>query len=129
MIRTERENIGSAALPQSPKAPQSPTKGVVIVYDCPLAPFHPTNPLLPTVYTPKTLGLIEIIIYHVNPWFRRLPNYRALPSYYRKKKNLNRNKIFFLGGRSQIAIIFPPAAAFFITGCGCDLLINICLTM
>ena len=29
----------------------------------------------------------------------------------------------------QVAIIFPPAAAFFIAGCGCDLLINICLTM
>ncbi|TFY73704.1 hypothetical protein EWM64_g10308 [Hericium alpestre] len=28
-----------------------------------------------------------------------------------------------------VAIIFPPAAAAFITGCSCDLLINICLTM
>ncbi|KAG8866741.1 plasma membrane proteolipid Pmp3, partial [Tulasnella sp. 331] len=28
-----------------------------------------------------------------------------------------------------IAIIFPPLAAFMITGCGCDLLINICLTL
>ncbi|KAI0280398.1 UPF0057-domain-containing protein [Russula aff. rugulosa BPL654] len=28
-----------------------------------------------------------------------------------------------------VAIIFPPAAAFFVTGCGCDLLINICLTI
>ena len=29
----------------------------------------------------------------------------------------------------QVAIIFPPAAAAFIAGCSCDLLINICLTM
>ncbi|KAK1924706.1 hypothetical protein DB88DRAFT_509779 [Papiliotrema laurentii] len=28
-----------------------------------------------------------------------------------------------------IAIIFPPAAAAFITGCSCDLLINILLTL
>ncbi|KLO16134.1 UPF0057-domain-containing protein [Schizopora paradoxa] len=28
-----------------------------------------------------------------------------------------------------IAIFFPPAAAFIITGCGCDLLINILLTI
>jgi uncharacterized membrane protein YqaE (UPF0057 family) len=28
-----------------------------------------------------------------------------------------------------VAIIFPPAAAGFVTGCSCDLLINICLTM
>ncbi|KAF5367018.1 hypothetical protein D9758_003866 [Tetrapyrgos nigripes] len=28
-----------------------------------------------------------------------------------------------------VAIIFPPAAAAFITGCSCDLLINICLTL
>jgi len=28
-----------------------------------------------------------------------------------------------------VAIIFPPAAAGFVTGCGCDLLINICLTI
>jgi len=28
-----------------------------------------------------------------------------------------------------VAIIFPPAAAFFIAGCSCDLLINICLTV
>ncbi|KXN81567.1 Plasma membrane proteolipid 3 [Leucoagaricus sp. SymC.cos] len=28
-----------------------------------------------------------------------------------------------------VAIIFPPAAAFIITGCGCDLLINILLTI
>jgi len=27
-----------------------------------------------------------------------------------------------------VAIIFPPAGAFFVTGCGCDLLINILLT-
>ncbi|KAG8983419.1 hypothetical protein FRB93_007278 [Tulasnella sp. JGI-2019a] len=27
-----------------------------------------------------------------------------------------------------IAIVFPPLAAFMITGCGCDLLINIILT-
>jgi len=28
-----------------------------------------------------------------------------------------------------IAILFPPAAAAFITGCSCDLIINICLTI
>ncbi|KIY70860.1 UPF0057-domain-containing protein [Cylindrobasidium torrendii FP15055 ss-10] len=28
-----------------------------------------------------------------------------------------------------VAIIFPPAAAAFITGCSCDLLINVCLTL
>jgi len=28
-----------------------------------------------------------------------------------------------------VAIIFPPAAAAFIAGCSCDLLINICLTI
>ena len=28
-----------------------------------------------------------------------------------------------------VAIIFPPAAALVVTGCGCDLLINILLTM
>jgi len=28
-----------------------------------------------------------------------------------------------------VAILFPPAAAGFITGCSCDLLINICLTI
>ncbi|KAL0958357.1 hypothetical protein HGRIS_000499 [Hohenbuehelia grisea] len=28
-----------------------------------------------------------------------------------------------------VAIIFPPAAAAFIAGCSCDLLINICLTV
>ncbi|KAJ7598715.1 hypothetical protein C8J56DRAFT_914762 [Mycena floridula] len=28
-----------------------------------------------------------------------------------------------------VAILFPPAAAAFITGCSCDLLINICLTL
>ncbi|KAF9016160.1 UPF0057-domain-containing protein [Hymenopellis radicata] len=28
-----------------------------------------------------------------------------------------------------VAIIFPPAAAAFLTGCSCDLLINICLTL
>ncbi|KAJ4468775.1 hypothetical protein J3R30DRAFT_3304686 [Lentinula aciculospora] len=28
-----------------------------------------------------------------------------------------------------VAIVFPPAAAAFITGCSCDLLINICLTL
>lgn len=27
-----------------------------------------------------------------------------------------------------VAILFPPAAAFFITGCSCDLLINVLLT-
>lgn len=29
----------------------------------------------------------------------------------------------------QVAILFPPAAAGFLTGCSCDLLINIALTM
>lgn len=29
----------------------------------------------------------------------------------------------------QVAILFPPAAAGMVTGCSCDLLINICLTM
>ena len=29
----------------------------------------------------------------------------------------------------QVAILFPPAAAAFVTGCSCDLLINILLTM
>lgn len=28
-----------------------------------------------------------------------------------------------------VAILFPPAAAAFISGCSCDLLINICLTI
>ncbi|KAF8067640.1 hypothetical protein FPV67DRAFT_1492702 [Lyophyllum atratum] len=28
-----------------------------------------------------------------------------------------------------VAILFPPAAAGIITGCSCDLLINICLTI
>ncbi|KAM0786866.1 hypothetical protein ACM66B_002291 [Microbotryomycetes sp. NB124-2] len=28
-----------------------------------------------------------------------------------------------------VAILFPPAAAFFLTGCSCDLVINICLTL
>ncbi|GAA5952082.1 hypothetical protein JCM10213_005356 [Rhodosporidiobolus nylandii] len=28
-----------------------------------------------------------------------------------------------------VAIIFPPASAAFLTGCSCDLLINICLTL
>ncbi|GAA5953447.1 hypothetical protein JCM21900_005667 [Sporobolomyces salmonicolor] len=28
-----------------------------------------------------------------------------------------------------VAIVFPPAAAAFLTGCSCDLLINICLTV
>jgi len=28
-----------------------------------------------------------------------------------------------------VTIIFPPAGAFFVAGCGCDLLINILLTM
>ncbi|PFH50508.1 hypothetical protein AMATHDRAFT_75587 [Amanita thiersii Skay4041] len=28
-----------------------------------------------------------------------------------------------------IAILFPPAAAAIVTGCSCDLLINICLTI
>ncbi|KAG5353071.1 hypothetical protein C0989_010694 [Termitomyces sp. Mn162] len=28
-----------------------------------------------------------------------------------------------------IAILFPPAAAAVVTGCSCDLLINICLTI
>ncbi|KAN0127231.1 UPF0057 domain containing protein [Lactarius tabidus] len=28
-----------------------------------------------------------------------------------------------------VAILFPPAAAAFIAGCSCDLLINICLTL
>ncbi|KAF9456863.1 hypothetical protein BDZ94DRAFT_1274572 [Collybia nuda] len=28
-----------------------------------------------------------------------------------------------------VAILFPPAAAGFVTGCSCDLLINICLTI
>ncbi|KAF8716016.1 hypothetical protein AX14_012499 [Amanita brunnescens Koide BX004] len=28
-----------------------------------------------------------------------------------------------------VAILFPPAAAAIITGCSCDLLINICLTI
>lgn len=28
-----------------------------------------------------------------------------------------------------VAILFPPAAALFITGCSCDLLISICLTI
>ncbi|KAA1085666.1 hypothetical protein PGT21_014374 [Puccinia graminis f. sp. tritici] len=28
-----------------------------------------------------------------------------------------------------VAVIFPPAAALFVTGCGCDLLINILLTI
>ncbi|KIY45109.1 UPF0057-domain-containing protein [Fistulina hepatica ATCC 64428] len=28
-----------------------------------------------------------------------------------------------------VAILFPPAAAAFITGCSCDLLINVCLTI
>ena len=30
--------------------------------------------------------------------------------------------------RSQIAILFPPAAVGFMTGCSCDLLINVLLT-
>ena len=37
--------------------------------------------------------------------------------------------IQFLGDTTQVAILFPPAAAAFITGCSCDLLINILLTM
>lgn len=28
-----------------------------------------------------------------------------------------------------VAILFPPAAVAFLTGCSCDLLINICLTI
>ncbi|KAL8287134.1 hypothetical protein RQP46_003586 [Phenoliferia psychrophenolica] len=28
-----------------------------------------------------------------------------------------------------VAILFPPAAAGFLTGCSCDLFINICLTL
>lgn len=28
-----------------------------------------------------------------------------------------------------VTIIFPPAGAFFVAGCGCDLLINILLTV
>ncbi|KAH8834768.1 hypothetical protein DL96DRAFT_1571654 [Flagelloscypha sp. PMI_526] len=28
-----------------------------------------------------------------------------------------------------VAVIFPPAAAAFIAGCSCDLLINVCLTI
>ncbi|CAH7681507.1 hypothetical protein PPACK8108_LOCUS14112, partial [Phakopsora pachyrhizi] len=28
-----------------------------------------------------------------------------------------------------VAVIFPPASAIFVTGCGCDLLINILLTI
>ncbi|KAF8341866.1 hypothetical protein F5887DRAFT_1062367 [Amanita rubescens] len=28
-----------------------------------------------------------------------------------------------------VAILFPPAAAAIVTGCSCDLLINICLTI
>ncbi|GHJ90252.1 hypothetical protein NliqN6_6654 [Naganishia liquefaciens] len=28
-----------------------------------------------------------------------------------------------------VAILFPPAAVFMISGCTCDLLINICLTL
>ncbi|KAI0342315.1 UPF0057-domain-containing protein [Trametopsis cervina] len=28
-----------------------------------------------------------------------------------------------------VAILFPPAAVFFVSGCGCDLLINILLTV
>ncbi|KAJ7599300.1 hypothetical protein C8J56DRAFT_916371 [Mycena floridula] len=28
-----------------------------------------------------------------------------------------------------VAILFPPAAAAFVAGCSCDLLINICLTL
>ncbi|KAH8917050.1 UPF0057-domain-containing protein [Atractiella rhizophila] len=28
-----------------------------------------------------------------------------------------------------VCILFPPAAVFFISGCSCDLLINICLTL
>ncbi|EIW77163.1 UPF0057-domain-containing protein [Coniophora puteana RWD-64-598 SS2] len=28
-----------------------------------------------------------------------------------------------------VAIIFPPAAAAFVAGCSCDLLINVCLTI
>ncbi|KAG2155282.1 uncharacterized protein EDB93DRAFT_98513 [Suillus bovinus] len=28
-----------------------------------------------------------------------------------------------------VAVIFPPAAAAFISGCGCDLLVNILLTL
>ncbi|KAK4704017.1 hypothetical protein P7C70_g2196, partial [Phenoliferia sp. Uapishka_3] len=31
--------------------------------------------------------------------------------------------------RSSVAILFPPAAAGFLTGCSCDLFINICLTL
>ncbi|KAG6837483.1 hypothetical protein H0H93_009026 [Arthromyces matolae] len=30
---------------------------------------------------------------------------------------------------SDVAILFPPAAAGIVTGCSCDLLINICLTI
>ncbi|KAF8325850.1 uncharacterized protein EI90DRAFT_2022795 [Cantharellus anzutake] len=30
---------------------------------------------------------------------------------------------------TQVDIIFPPAAAAFVTGCSCDLLINILLTL
>jgi uncharacterized membrane protein YqaE (UPF0057 family) len=41
--------------------------------------------------------------------------------------------LFFWDGTGRIliivAVIFPPAAALFVTGCGCDLLINILLTM
>jgi len=28
-----------------------------------------------------------------------------------------------------VTIVFPPAGAFFVAGCGCDLLINILLTL
>ncbi|EAU87139.1 hypothetical protein CC1G_05828 [Coprinopsis cinerea okayama7 len=35
----------------------------------------------------------------------------------------------FGNGGTQIAILFPPAAAAIITGCSCDLLINILLTI
>ena len=37
--------------------------------------------------------------------------------------------IWCLWYSTQVAILFPPAAAAFITGCSCDLLINILLTM
>ena len=37
--------------------------------------------------------------------------------------------LYDLSSSKQVAILFPPAAAAMVTGCSCDLIINILLTM
>ena len=147
-VCVKRENIGSAALPVC-----RPTHSWRRRHHCRACNFwlcknfacscsHPTHSLTTKHFEEKT---IKIIICQSVVQTSASFSCVCHPIYRKKKKTPNLIFLLFspapffsfsslrppspVPDSPQVAIIFPPAAAFFITGCGCDLLINICLTM